>query len=63
MGDPCAGHKSAIAAWRRFDMEKDSISEENFGFDPPMGSKKRKCIWLSFYPTEDLLKIQGWSPC
>ena len=27
-----------IAAWRLFVMEKESISEENFGFDPPMGS-------------------------
>ena len=39
MGDPCAGHKSVIATyWTCFVIEKESISEENLGFDPPTGT-------------------------
>ena len=47
MGDPCAEHKSVIASWRCFVIEKESISEENFGFDPPMGSTMQ--MHLSVY--------------
>ena len=38
MGDPCAEHKSVIATWRCFVIEKESISEENLGFDPTTGT-------------------------
>ena len=62
MGDPCAGHKSVIATWRRFDIEKESISEENFGFDPPMGSTMQMHQGIWFYQTTQHLKCRDMEP-
>ena len=58
MGDPCAEQKSVIATWRCFVIEKESISEENFGFVPPMGSTMQMHLVWVYDPTEDLLKCR-----
>ena len=56
MGDPCAEQKSVIATWRCFVIEKESISEENLGFDPPTGTATLHL--KEYYSTKDLLKCR-----
>ena len=61
MGEPWAGHKRDKAASTLRRKDNDLVSWENFGFEPPMGSKQSRDSGFVSLPKGWERRGLGWA--